>query len=55
MGFQKGCDTSGMEQNTKAQASAQQRTSTVSKKAQDTTHNQYARLNGSGKSVGTGE
>ena len=44
MGYQKGCDTSQEEYNEKAQATAQQRTSTTSKKAQDTTHAQYARL-----------
>ena len=55
MGFQKMLDNSGAEQNDRAQKSSQQRTSTVSKKAKDTTHCQYGRLNGSGKSVGTGE
>lgn len=52
MGYQSGCDTSGEAANEKAQASAQQRTSTVSKLAEDTTHCQYERLSKSSKKEG---
>ena len=48
MGYQNGCDTSGMEANDKWQKGAQQRTSVTSAKAQDTTKCQYERLSKTG-------
>lgn len=55
MGFQSYHNTESQEHNEQRNKSSMQRTSVTSKKAEDTTKAQYWRLNGSGKSVGTGE
>lgn len=48
MGFQSLHNTEGHDHNVKARARSQQKTSTVSEKAQDTTKAQYERLSKTG-------
>lgn len=55
MGYQNGNDNSQESYNEKQINGTFQRTSKTAEKAQDTTKDQYWRLNGSGKPVGTGE
>lgn len=55
MGFQSYHNTEAKEHNIKTNEKSMQKTSNVKKLSDDTTKAQYWRLNGSGKSVGTGE